>query len=96
MNAELDEMFQSISIGAVPTLWMGKSFPSMKPLSSYVVDLLRRLAMFTDWCASLFPHCMLQAKGARTFLSKSLKKRGKDLLCHTNCTYSALKRMGTE
>jgi dynein heavy chain, axonemal len=51
MNTELDEVFQSMSIGTVPALWMGKSFPSLMPLSSYISDLLRRLRMFSDWCA---------------------------------------------
>ena len=58
MNAELDEVFQSMSIGAVPTVWMGKSFPSMKPLSSYISDLLRRLEMFTDWCDAYLQPCL--------------------------------------
>lgn len=52
MNAELDEVFRAMAIGAVPALWKGKSFPSLKPLASYVLDLLRRLQMFEDWCAA--------------------------------------------
>lgn len=55
MNAELDEVFQAMAIGAVPGLWKGKSFPSLKPLASYVDDLLRRLEMFSSWCAHLPP-----------------------------------------
>lgn len=64
MNAQLDEVFQAMAIGAVPVLWKGKSFPSLKPLASYVDDLLGRLDMFASWCApaaspTLRNHCSL-------------------------------------
>jgi dynein heavy chain len=49
MNAELDAVFQSMVIGAVPALWKSKSFPSLKSLGSYSADLFRRLQMLTDW-----------------------------------------------
>ena len=55
MNAELDEVFRAMAVGAVPALWKAKSFPSLKPLASYVLDLLRRLRMFEDWCAPPLP-----------------------------------------
>jgi hypothetical protein len=53
MNVELDAVFQSMVIGAVPALWKSKSYPSLKPLASYTLDLLRRLQMLTDWCAAV-------------------------------------------
>ena len=30
-------------------MWLAKSFPSLKPLGSYVREVLERVAFFTDW-----------------------------------------------
>jgi len=49
MSAELDGVFRAMAVGAVPELWKGKSFPSLKPLSGYVEDLLARLGMLQRW-----------------------------------------------
>ena len=49
MSAELEKVFNAFAIGQVPAAWMGKSFPSLKPLASYVKDLLARLALFEGW-----------------------------------------------
>jgi Dynein heavy chain C-terminal domain len=51
MNAELDEVCKAMARGAVPALWKVQSYPTLKPLASYVADLLERLIMFSDWCA---------------------------------------------
>ena len=49
MSADLEKVFNAFAIGQVPDLWMSKSFPSLKPLASYVEDLLARLRLFSDW-----------------------------------------------
>ena len=37
--------------GRVPALWMAQSYPSLKPLASYVSDLIERCRMMNDWVA---------------------------------------------
>uniref|UniRef100_A0A7S3D332 Dynein heavy chain C-terminal domain-containing protein n=2 Tax=Palpitomonas bilix TaxID=652834 RepID=A0A7S3D332_9EUKA len=49
MSGELEAVGRAMFDNQVPALWMGKSYPSMKPLASYVLDLLRRLQFLEDW-----------------------------------------------
>jgi len=49
MSAELEQMGNSMVIGKVPALWSVVAYPSLKPLGSWVNDLLERITFLKDW-----------------------------------------------
>ncbi len=50
MSSELESVLDALVVGKVPSLWLSQSYPSLKPLASYVTDLLARLGMLSRWC----------------------------------------------
>lgn len=49
MSSELEDIVKSIQMNQVPKVWMNVAYPSLKPLSAWIVDLLDRLQFINTW-----------------------------------------------
>ncbi|XP_037940546.1 dynein heavy chain 3, axonemal-like [Teleopsis dalmanni] len=49
MIPELEKIHAQMVIGKLPDNWLKKSYPSLKPLGSYITDFLARLEFFQTW-----------------------------------------------
>lgn len=49
MSPALDLQSNNMLLGKIPDNWRKVSYPSLKPLPSYVADFIERLNMLTDW-----------------------------------------------
>lgn len=49
MIPEIEKVHKAMSVGKLPEAWAKRSYPSLKPLGSYVNDLLARLIFLQRW-----------------------------------------------
>lgn len=49
LSNELESITNSIAVNQVPKTWSNVAYPSLKPLSSWVTDLMERLAFVHAW-----------------------------------------------
>jgi dynein heavy chain len=55
MSSELEALGNQLFVNRVPLLWKSVSYPSLKPLSSYITDQQARLDFFKDWLVNKPP-----------------------------------------
>lgn len=49
MSADYEQLMRSLLDGKIPLMWSAKSYPSRKPLTSYITDLIERVKFFDSW-----------------------------------------------
>ncbi|XP_063282706.1 dynein axonemal heavy chain 1 [Pelobates fuscus] len=55
MSSQLELMANSLYNNFVPQIWSSKAYPSLKPLASWVLDLLQRIEFLQKWISDGIP-----------------------------------------
>lgn len=55
MSQALENMSNSLYDNQVPALWNNKAYPSLKPLASWVIDLVARMEFIQNWIDNGIP-----------------------------------------
>jgi dynein heavy chain len=55
MSPELEKLSSAIYDNQVPVQWEAKAYPSLKPLSAWVADLIERTAFISKWIQNGMP-----------------------------------------
>ncbi|KAB7504869.1 hypothetical protein Anas_01838 [Armadillidium nasatum] len=55
LTEKTEEVLINIRTGRVPSLWKSKSYPTLKSLGSYIIDLCQRLDYFQKWYENGIP-----------------------------------------
>ena len=56
MDADSESVARALSTNSLPLLWRSKSFPTLKPLASFMTELMARVAMLQSWYAHPTTH----------------------------------------
>ncbi|KAL4487471.1 hypothetical protein ABPG72_006991 [Tetrahymena utriculariae] len=57
MSSELDQTYNSLLNNQVPKQWEKVSYPSLKPLASWIIDLRERVQFMAKWLKEGTPFC---------------------------------------
>lgn len=49
MSIELELIYNSLLLNAMPQIWLNYSFVSLKPLADWISDLKQRIQFFKSW-----------------------------------------------
>ena len=55
MSQALEDMSNSLFNNQVPSMWSSKAYPSLKPLASWVLDLVERMKFINGWVEQGMP-----------------------------------------